>query len=102
MNGGTVSETERKGRDRQTDIAEGQAESISLHPYREIGMSMRSWGHNPPPTPDSQKRQPTPPLHIQLVISAVRQLTHSPWRDTALRSWNTFPAHSVVRADTVN
>ena len=97
MNGG-----DRKKGERQTETAQGQAESISLHPDREICMTMRSWGHNSPPTPDSQKRQPTPPLHVQLVISVVGQLTHSPWRDTALRNWNTFPAHSVVRADTVN
>lgn len=93
---------EREETDRQTDIAKGQAESISLPPDREICMSMSSLGHNHPPTPDSQKRQTTPPFHAQLVISAVRQLTCSPWRDTALRNWNTPPAHSVVRADTVN
>ena len=68
--------------DRQTDIAKGQAESISLPPDREICMPMSSLGHNHPPTPDSQKRQTTPPFHAQLVISAVRQLTCSPWRDS--------------------
>lgn len=51
-----------------------------------------------PSTPSPQGSHTTSPLHVQPKFQILANSLHSPWRDTALRNWNTphctFPCNS--------